>query len=114
MPMKELNHQGGLIRMGKDQEHHHQVFSCAFCDKAQETETPEPGVVYLSPSLCEKMDLQDKIYMLSTLFENDVYGQFDYDFDDESEEESENLSEEIIDAMSDVHFAFERLRDLVN
>ena len=92
--------------MDKDQEHRHQVFSCVFCDKVQETEKPEPEVVHLPPSLCEKMSLQDRVYMLSTLFENDVYSEFD--------EESEEISEEIMDAMSDVQFAFQRLGDLVN
>ena len=91
--------------MDKDQEHRHQVFSCAYCDKAQDTEKPKPGVVYLPPSLCEKMSLQDRVYMLSTLFENDVYSDFD--------EESDEISEEIIDAISDVNHAFERLGNLV-
>ncbi len=90
--------------MDKDQEHH-QVFSCVFCDKAQDTEKPKPGVVSLPPSLCEQMSLQDRVYMLSTLFENDVYSDFD--------EESEEISEEIIDAISDVNHAFEQLGNLV-
>ncbi len=43
--------------------------------------------------------------MLSTLFENDVYSEFD--------EESDEISEEIMDAISDVNLAFDRLGNFV-
>jgi hypothetical protein len=102
--MKGFNHQGGLIRMEKDQEHH-QVLSCAFCSKVERTEKPKSGVVYLPPSLCDKMSLEDRINMLSSLFENGVYTTFD--------EGSDEISEEIIDAIFDVNHAFERLGNLV-